>query len=1154
MIHLAFSHRTENLLATLAADIADFRSRKGPWAPLHLVLPNPCVKQFVLEGLVQGLGVVANQTTSYLEGFWRRSLPQTEPAIHLLDRTAIQAILLSLFQDPALLEDPELVPVRAYLAAEPRDLKAIQLSAEVARCFESYLLNRPGWAAKWEQGQNAAENAPPALEAWQRRLWRELRARLEGIRSRGRLLTFPEYVLDPAFDQSAFPEEVFFFGLGPMAQIYHDAFARLGLRCQARFYLWNPSREHWDDIRREWNSPDDSDDPFRLETTGHLALQRWGRPGREHIREVLQIGATENLRTDWTAPEPVTLLQHLQHSIITLGTETEPLLPPEPDASLCIHACTGLRREAEVVASAIWQTVLDGQGSVRFSDLAVILPDATKAEYLDHLRVAFANTRDIPWELADEAPGLLRETVEAAKLLLGLARTDLSRADVVCALTHPAVRRRWADLPLDDLADFCDRAGIVIRFGAGDTAGTEQEGGLWTWERGLRRTALGHFMGAAAYSAMDQPMAAPPPALPVEDAPDLALFLRALLQDLRRLNGHSHSPREWIPALRSFLQAYLAPPEGARGMEDEHKAFTQILQSVAKLAELEIPGAAKPRLAFREALVLVEANLDALVTESLSRLGRGVVVATHGSLRGVPFHTRFLMGLGEGAFPRAAVRNPMDLTTFKRKPGDLSQAEQDRYLFLESLMAARQALVLSYVGRDALTREELQPSSLILDLRDLLLPALDSEGWDALTLRHPHHRHDLAYFPQLNGGLATLPPNHAPSARAEAEALLLGNSLRTAAGVVELPTDRDHWSLDPAARTALEAWAGPLEAPPALPAPPDRLRITVSKLRRWLECQLQGGAALRLGLGDEDDQDPADLAEEPLGADPKNLGALRKNALWEALGREQDAATALDRLHRVQVEAARMPAGALFQGVRTGILRSVTGWMRLLPTGAVPVRHRFGGDPSNRVNPLPVVVHEPLGLDLQWDGRPVFVQVEGSTEPQLDGWSLLPSGNAPPSPRKAMAPRDRLYLLRAFLDHVLLAAAGEGPHHGGKVLSSPKDGKATAAWTSSAPALTRQEAQDQLAEWVTAAFTERRWTLLPLEAVLEGLDDDQTESLAPWLEKALDNTGNGFSSLYGPLPRVASAEDTLVEPEWRQLAARRLGSFPTWSKEWKEAQ
>jgi hypothetical protein len=85
-------------------------------------------------------------------------------------------------------------------------------------------------------------------------------------------------------------------------------------------------------------------------------------------------------------------------------------------------------------------------------------------------------------------------------------------------------------------------------------------------------------------------------------------------------------------------------------------------------------------------------------------------------------------------------------------------------------------------------------------------------------------------------------------------------------------------------------------------------------------------------------------------------------------------------------------------------------------------------------------------------------------------------------------------------------------------------------------------------------MTERRWTLQPMEAVLEGLDDANVTSLGPWVEKALDNERVGFSSTYGPLPRVARSEATPVEPGWRQLAAQRLGSYPEWSRKWEAVQ
>ena len=1122
----------------MAADIAQYRAIEGPWAPLHLVVPNPCVKQSVLEGLARGLRVVTNQTTYYLEGFWRRNLPRTDPPIQLLDRTMLQGLLLSLLQDRALLEEPDLLPLKHYLAAEPRELKALQLATEVAGVFEAYLLGRPAWAPLWEQGKPAAEKAPEALEAWQRRLWRELRTRLKAASGRRRVLTFPEYLKDPAFDLAPFPKDVFIYGLGPMARTYHEAFRKLGRRCEARFYLWNPSREPWDDVRKEWAQPADSDDPFNLETRGHLALRRWGRPGREHIREVLQLTETDP-RADEAAPEPVTLLEHLQHSIITLGTEGEPSLPPGPDDSIRIHACTGMRREAEVVASAIWQTILDGQGTLRFSDLAVVLPDASKADYLEQLRVAFANHHDLPWVLADEAPGLLQQTVEATLLLLGLARTDFTRAEVVCALTHPAVLARWPELRLDNLAEYCDRAGIVIRWNAEDTQDTDQEGGLWTWERGLRRTALGHFLGPVE-GALE-----PPPALPTEGSPELTLFLRAFLQDLRQLATQPRTPGAWVPRLRTFLQAYLGYPAGA-ATEDENQALAKVMQALAGLRELEVPGLAPPLLGFREVLVLVGEALTALLAEPLGRSGRGVRVATHNALRGVPFHTRFLMGLGEGSFPGTATRNPMDLRDGKRQPGDISRAEQDRYLFLESLMASRQALVLSYVCRDAVTREALQPSPVLLDLRDLLVPALGAEGWRQLTLEHPHHRHHLAYFPHLTGGKdAALAPNHCGSALKEAQALWLGQSLRAAADRVDLPGDLGQWHLPAGERQALEAWLGETETLPEPAAAADRIRITFAQLRAWLECQIQGGASLRLGLQAVDEEDPASLAEEPVDADHRALSALRKATLWEALGAKEAPRAALERLHRLQLEAARMPGGFLFSGQREQALAIVEGWRGLLKPQADPVRHRFGSDRSGRRMNLTVEAHEPITLAVPHGDRNLRVQLEGMTEPLLEGWTLLLSTKAPPAGNPDL--KDRVDLLRAWVDHLVMAAAGLDTPVGARVLAWDKDARKATAWERALAPVPQAEALAQLTAWVGEALNRPGWTLMPLEGVLAALaEPKKTASPGDWLEQERHETFPSFKSLYGPLPRIPLDEDTELEKDWRPLSEKRLGAFIAW--------
>src|SRR5439155_2939343 len=101
-------------------------------------------------------------------------------------------------------------------------------------------------------------------------------------------------------------------------------------------------------------------------------------------------------------------------------------------------------------------------------------------------------------------------------------------------------------------------------------------------------------------------------------------------------------------------------------------------------------------------------------------LAQGVTVASFVPMRAIPFRAVFVLGLGHGQFPSGPRRGQLDLREVRRAPGDVSPREQDLYLFLETLLCARERLVLSYVARDELTGETLPPSSVLLELREIL--------------------------------------------------------------------------------------------------------------------------------------------------------------------------------------------------------------------------------------------------------------------------------------------------------------------------------------------------------------------------------------------------------------------------------------------------
>src|SRR5260370_30396047 len=91
----------------------------------------------------------------------------------------------------------------------------------------------------------------------------------------------------------------------------------------------------------------------------------------------------------------------------------------------------------------------------------------------------------------------------------------------------------------------------------------------------------------------------------------------------------------------------------------------------------------------------------------------------------------------------------MDLRLLKRAGGGAAPAERDRYLFLETLLAAREQIFLSYVSRDSKTGDELQPSSVIRELQFIMHGFVDADTLQKMTIKHPVSQYDPAYFPEF---------------------------------------------------------------------------------------------------------------------------------------------------------------------------------------------------------------------------------------------------------------------------------------------------------------------------------------------------------------------------------------------------------------------
>ena len=120
-------------------------------------------------------------------------------------------------------------------------------------------------------------------------------------------------------------------------------------------------------------------------------------------------------------------------------------------------------------------------------------------------------------------------------------------------------------------------------------------------------------------------------------------------------------------------------------------------------------------------------------------------------MRAIPFRHVCLLGMKDGDYPRQ--QQPMDFDLMRQwgnyRPGDRSRRDDDRYLFLEALLSARDSLYISWTGRNVRDNSERPPSVLVAQLCDHINQrwhADQGEPVDALTVAHPLQPFSARYF------------------------------------------------------------------------------------------------------------------------------------------------------------------------------------------------------------------------------------------------------------------------------------------------------------------------------------------------------------------------------------------------------------------------
>ena len=690
-------------------------ARFGVWAGAEYPFPNA-----LLDKLFEWLGL-------------------SEPAdLERFSKEVISWNLMRLLPD--LLERDSFAPLRSYLDGDQDGLKLFQLCGRIGDTFDQYTLFRPDLLATWEAGGDDVAGD------WQPELWRALLAERTG-KHRGQLKAEFIRKLKKATLPDDFPSRISLFGVSYMPPFHVEMLEALAARLPVNLFLLSPTQEFWMDIVSRKRLLRMSEGERELSVEGNPLLASLGKSGREFAELLLEVGSVEQEHEIYDDRGTATLLCAVQSDMLNLrgdGTEEKHPMPAASDRSVQVHSCHNPLREVEVLHDNLLD-LLESVAGLEPRDIVVMTPDIeTYAPYIATVFGASGQGEPrLPHSIADRrmldeggvAPAMLK--------LLELYGSRHTAPELFDLVSSPPVSRRFrlGEEELDTVRRWIEKT--RIRWGMDERSRSKL--GLPpfrenSWRAGLERLLLGYAMPDEGQLFEG--------VLPFEVAGDaetlgkLADFIDAVDQLSKRFSrprplGQWREHFLWM--LDSFIEADA----------DLERELAHVKAEIDRLTVLAEHSGFSGEISAQVMIAWLRGRLEQFEM-GLGFMTGGITFCAMLPMRSIPFRVVAMIGMNDGAFPRQQRPPGFDLLAREPRKGDRSVRGDDRYLFLESILSARDVFYLSYVGQSVRDNSELPPSVLVSELLDAVERGFEfPEGEHAasrLVVQHRLQGFSSAYF------------------------------------------------------------------------------------------------------------------------------------------------------------------------------------------------------------------------------------------------------------------------------------------------------------------------------------------------------------------------------------------------------------------------
>jgi exodeoxyribonuclease V gamma subunit len=741
------SNSLEKLAVELAQELQ--RQQNHVFQPQYIVTQTQGMNNWLKIKMADKLGIVANckflKPNDLVNEVYYRLGSQNKEA---LSPGVLQWVLFTLlaskeFQD-------EFRKIANYYTDD--DVKRMALAEKVADLFDQYQIYRPEMIRDWNENSVGFDN----LNGWQKYLWVKAKAILGDSMPDKTVIgkSIIEALKQPELQRKLKNQipNIHVFGLSIITSYHIHIFHELAKCIDVTFHLLNPApMVYWFEDKSEkqlalWRQKSRIKlSPTDLQNVGNPLLTGWGRVLQDTFSMFFESDEFLNQYTDVESPEPTadSLLGKIQNDIFHNNDfDNRNAIDEEDieDGSVTINACYTTAREVEVLYNYLVHLVDNKAENLSARDIVVMVSDIDA--YAPYIKAVFdAAQYKFPFTIADESFTVSDNLFSALQSVLNLREDNFKAEEVLQLLDSNYIRTRFSLSDLNLIRKAVDKANI--RFGI---EGNRYDDTIYvSWKNGIRRIMYGICMSGDDEYETNGYTTYPLDIAEGEDSFELIRFchfaevLISTIEDRR----HVRTITEWGEYIEQVVDKLIYQTE-----DNNDEDYLLLLENLKKLYVLN--DIVQDKITFD---VFKHSFVNSLTSESRTNAfaSGGITFCSLIPMRSIPFKVVALLGLNFDKFPRKETRVSFNLMEQEKRKGDRNVKENDKHLFLETILSAQQYLYISYIGRSSKDNTSMPPSVLIDELIDYIQSGVTDENIkvrETLITTHPLHSFSHKYHLQ----------------------------------------------------------------------------------------------------------------------------------------------------------------------------------------------------------------------------------------------------------------------------------------------------------------------------------------------------------------------------------------------------------------------